>query len=88
MENENEQLEIIQPIKKKVGRPIKEDKLTKKEIYEHHNTRLKDKGYFKDYYKSNIDLITCPFCNHEIKKYSLLRHQKSNYCLATKNKII
>jgi hypothetical protein len=85
---ENENLQIVQPIKNKVGRPIKEDKQTKREIYEFHNARLKDKGYFKDYYKSKIELIECECCNHEIKKYSLSRHQKSKYCLAIKNKII
>ena len=42
----------------------------------------------KEYYQSKIELINCQCCNHEIKKYSLLRHQKNKYCLAIKNKVI
>ncbi len=70
-------------IKSKVGpgRPIKVDKKPLNEIIQYHNTRLKEKGYFKDYYLAKSSIVCCPYCNKQVKEFNLKPHQKTMKCL-------
>jgi len=63
------------------GRPIKLDKKPLCEITQFHNERLKEIGYFKNYYIEKSNLVSCPICNKELKEYNLKKHQKTIKCL-------
>ena len=85
MEINNEIINEILIVKKKVGRPriSIEDKL--KTILDNdikQREKLKQLNYHRKYYNSKKEDYECPLCIKTIaNKLDLNRHQKSKYCL-------
>ena len=74
-------LELIIPKKEnKAGRPIKLDKKPKEERVKFHNKRLKETGYYTEYYKNRSQEVACPCCNKHVKLFNLAQHKKSKKC--------
>ena len=73
MENENEST-----VKKSRGRPrqYEDSKSHGKDLIK----KLKEDGYFKEYYKNRNNKIKCPKCSTESPEINLKQHQRSKRC--------
>ena len=73
MENENESI-----VKKSRGRPrqYEDSKSHGKDLIK----KLKEDGYFKEYYIKRNNIIKCPKCSTESPEINLKQHQRSKRC--------
>jgi hypothetical protein len=79
---------INQPIKKCVGRPRKNTDEQNQIIKKESISRLRDSGYFKDYYQKNKEIVECEHCRKSVQKLALAKHQMSKYCQEIKTKTL
>ena len=57
-----------------------QDNTPRAELLKNHMQRLKESGYFKDYYQAHKELVECPHCLKNVQKVVLPNHQKTKYC--------
>jgi len=79
--NSENEVEKVEEVKRKVGRPIVAHWRHNAETGKYNNNPT-DPEYYKKYYHEKLSVkVQCPLCFREVCKMKLNRHQKFSLCL-------